>query len=228
MTSTLRRRSIDVLSEIIVSFVGLRIVDVGCGDGTLVRALTRLGAQAVGIECGDAVLERARATLPVGQEIYLQGEATLLPLENESVDVVVFFNSLHHVPLSHQPTALVEAARVLTPGGKVIVHEPLAEGPFFDLIRPVEDETAARCAAYQTIRTTQALRFEQELFYLNSVCLQSYEDLATRLISAESSRVSLVAKQESRLRADMQRLGELNADGAYIFDQPSRINIGVK
>lgn len=43
--------------------------------------------------------------------------------------------------------SLAEAARVIRPGGLLIVMEPLAEGGFFDALRIVEDETAVRVAA---------------------------------------------------------------------------------
>jgi hypothetical protein len=40
---------------------------------------------------------------------------------------------------------------VLRPGGEVIVIEPLAEGPYFEVMRPVEDETEIRRAAMAAI-----------------------------------------------------------------------------
>src|SRR3954469_25166491 len=74
------------------------VVDVGCGDGSLVRHLARRGARAVGVEIGQEPLERARARPPVGGERYEQGGPQSLPLDAASADVVVFANSLHHVP----------------------------------------------------------------------------------------------------------------------------------
>jgi ubiquinone/menaquinone biosynthesis C-methylase UbiE len=55
-----------------------------------------------------------------------------LPFAAAAFDLVLLFNSLHHVPVDRQGAALAEAARVLRPGGDLLVAEPLAEGPWFD------------------------------------------------------------------------------------------------
>src|SRR3954447_23970558 len=87
----------------------------------------------------------------VGGERSLEGGAQALPLEDASADVVVFANSLHHVPGDLLDAALGEAARVLRPGGLLYLPEPVAEGPYFELVRAVDDETAVRAAAHAAI-----------------------------------------------------------------------------
>src|SRR3954463_12998872 len=127
------------------------VVDVGCGDGSLVRWLERNGARAIGIEVADEPLARAREHDRVGRERYEQAGAQALPLVDACADAVLFVNSLHHVPGELLEAALAEAARVLRPGGLLYVQEPLAEGPYFELLRPVDDETAVRAAAHAAI-----------------------------------------------------------------------------
>src|ERR671922_919214 len=87
----------DVLDEILPAGDTV-VVDVGCGDGALVRHLARRGSRAIGVEVGDEPLARARAHEPVGGERYEQAAAQALPLEDGVADAVVFANSLHHVP----------------------------------------------------------------------------------------------------------------------------------
>src|SRR3954468_4299118 len=70
------------------------VVDVGCGDGALVRHLARRGARPIGVEGGEEPLRRARAHEPAGAERYERGVAQALPLEDASADAVVFANSL--------------------------------------------------------------------------------------------------------------------------------------
>jgi ubiquinone/menaquinone biosynthesis C-methylase UbiE len=91
------RSARDVLDETLPAGAPV-VVDVGCGDGALVRHLARRGARAIGVEPGAQPLARARASEPVGGERYEEGGADALPLEDASADVVVFANSLHHVP----------------------------------------------------------------------------------------------------------------------------------
>ena len=105
MNSYPRRESTDVVREFL-SLPDARVLDVGCGDGSLVRMMVREGAQATGLEISDSQLARARAESPVGGESYRVGRAEALPFEGKIFDVVVFFNSLHHVPIEFQEKAL--------------------------------------------------------------------------------------------------------------------------
>jgi len=138
------------------------VLDVGCGEGWLVRRLSSAGARAVGLDPLPVALERARrddASAPPGR--YIEGGAEALPFRDACFDAVVFFNSLHHVPVESLDVALGEAARVLRPGGVVYVQEPLARGPFFELARAVEDETEVRAAAQNALAQAAAGRFAQ-------------------------------------------------------------------
>ncbi len=135
-----------------------RAVDIGSGDGTMVRFLTRQGARATGIECGALQLEKAHAAEAVGDERYVEGVGQALPLPDASADLVTFINSLHHVPVAEQGKALEEAARVLVDGGDLFIAEPLAEGPLFELVQPIDDETEVRAAAYRRNRARGPLR----------------------------------------------------------------------
>src|ERR1700720_4419682 len=83
----------------LVPVEGRRIVDVGCGDGALVRALARRGGKVTGLEIDARALGPALSAPTVADERYLEGRAEALPLADRSVDMVVFFNSLHHVPI---------------------------------------------------------------------------------------------------------------------------------
>ena len=59
----------------------------------------------------------AKAADPEHVDSYVDGVGQDLPVEDSSADVVVFSYSLHHVPAEHIADALVEAKRVLRPGG---------------------------------------------------------------------------------------------------------------
>src|ERR1700741_233587 len=72
---------------------GKTVVDIGCGDGALVRRLITAGANAIGV---DVETGRALAGAPAGR--YLVGGAESIPLPGASVDVAVLMRSLHHVP----------------------------------------------------------------------------------------------------------------------------------
>jgi SAM-dependent methyltransferase len=83
------------------------VLDVGCGEGALLRAVTADGmVRGVGLEPEDAAAERARAA---GLEVQ-PGRAEALPFGDGSFDVVTLEYVAHHI--EHLPRALREAARV--------------------------------------------------------------------------------------------------------------------
>jgi len=125
------------------------VLDVGCGRGALARRLVGEGLAVTGIDPTPDAIAAAQESVPEAQFSVAGAEA--LPFDPGSFDACVFLNSLHHVPVSLMGQALHEALRVLRPGGEVIVVEPLAEGPFFEVMRPVEDETEIRRAAMAAI-----------------------------------------------------------------------------
>lgn len=210
-----------------VALKGRQAVDVGSGDGTFVRVMTREGAHATGIECGAMQIEKAHAAPRVGDERYLEGVGQALPLPDASADLVTFVNSLHHVPVAEQANALKEAARVLKDGGDLYIAEPLAEGPLFDLVSPIDDETQVRAAAYREIQRAGDYGFEavSETRFLQPRRLESYEAIRDTMISIDPSRKARVEAMDTELRANFARLATKLADGGYELVQPVRVNL---
>jgi ubiquinone/menaquinone biosynthesis C-methylase UbiE len=206
---------------------GARVLEVGCGDGALVRLMTREGATVTGIEIDEGKLDRARAAEAAGEERYRVGRGEALPFEAGSFDLIVFFNSLHHVPVSLQDLALSEAARVLKPGGRLCVVEPLAEGALFELMRPVDDETEVRAAAYQALhRASEKGPFveEKEYRYDSPYAYASFETLKERSLAVDESRREAFEAREAELRVHFERAAE-RVDGEYRFSHPNRMNL---
>lgn len=134
----------------VLSETGARdVLDIGCGGGEMARVLVQAGHAVTGIDPAPQAIAAARERVPEAR--FVIGGAEALPFGPGSFDACVFLNSLHHVPVPLMETALREALRVLRPGGEVIVVEPLAEGPFFEVMRPVEDEADIRRAAIAAI-----------------------------------------------------------------------------
>lgn len=92
-------------------------LDVGCGEGRFCRLLSARGVRMVGVDPTLALIERARALDPKGD--YRVGIGEALPAENASFDMVVSYLTLIDIP--DYRTAIGEMARVLRPGGSLLV-----------------------------------------------------------------------------------------------------------
>jgi len=207
---------------------GRDVLDVGCGEGWLARRLASAGARAVGLDPSAAALERARGDDPSDEAVrYVEGAAEALPFADGSFDVVIFFNSLHHVAPESMDAALGEAARVLRGDGRLYVQEPLAEGPSFELLRPVNDETPVRRAAQQALERALQERFVELVSrdVVLAVRHRDFDALRTHTINVDPSRAAAFSEHESHLHTAFEHLGRPLEGGGYEFDQAFRINL---
>lgn len=95
-------------------------LDVGCGNGRHTELLAERADRAVGLDVSGALLSIAKKRVP--SAAFLQGDATALPLERDSVGLAVYVATLHHVPGRElRRRSLDELARVLEPDGSAIV-----------------------------------------------------------------------------------------------------------
>lgn len=100
----------------------LDVVDIGCGDGYLALETARWAGHVIGIDRSEEVLERAKAMAArrrVTNIEWRKGDLERLPLHDASVDVALLSQALHHA--RDPERAVAEAARVLRPGGRLLV-----------------------------------------------------------------------------------------------------------
>jgi len=224
-----QRRNSDVISELL-NLQGKRVLDVGSGDGALARLLTRKGAKVTGIECNPRQLSKANATEKAGDERYLDGRGEAMPVDDESTDIVIFFNSLHHVPVEGQDQALIEASRVLIPNGQLYISEPVASGAYFEMMKPFDDETHVRAEALNAISRATETLFDQEreVTYFYPDIIADYETFAEETTRIDSARDELFKTRDVELRQAFDAYGVKQADGRFAFDQPMRVNLLIK
>jgi len=100
---------------------GERVLDLGCGAGRFLRALSEAGCEPVGVEIAEAALSRARVNAS-GAELHLMAQDSELPLPDGSIALVWCSEVIEHV--ADTANLLGEIHRVLGPGGRLLITTP--------------------------------------------------------------------------------------------------------
>ena len=104
----------------------LPMIDLGSGIGRLTPALAEaFGGPVWGVEPSAKMREIALAAGAPPEVRYVAGEAADIPLADDVVGGILMFLSLHHVP--DRAAAAVEIARVLRPGGRVLIQSGFSD-----------------------------------------------------------------------------------------------------
>ena len=223
--ASLEESTHNAMTERLLAPAGKRIVDVGCGEGALTLFLAGVGAQIVGIDPAGDKIESAAAAAGSAAEFRV-GVGEALPFDDRSLDVVLYSNSLHHVPPEAMRAALAEAARVLEPGGVLYAMEPLAVGAFHDVMSLWNDETEVRARAYEALEKAGDLGFEaeREVFYAAPRSYSDYADYAKILRRQNAKNAKAFAEIDGAIRERFERHAR-REDGLRVLDMSYRVNV---
>jgi ubiquinone/menaquinone biosynthesis C-methylase UbiE len=114
----------------------MRVLDVGCGTGVMIDALAARFETILGLDASLEMMSgvdrtpRMKLKKPV---LLVMGDAESLPFTDGSMDRIVCRSILHHAESVDR--ALAEVYRVLRPGGRVAVAEPMNDNPLLRLAR---------------------------------------------------------------------------------------------
>jgi SAM-dependent methyltransferase len=114
---------------------GARILDLGCGNGAIIRVARQAGySNIIGVDrSAEQVADAERLGIPGVRQGDLQD--AIAGVETESLDAVITFDVIEHLAREELVPLVDEIHRALRTGGCWLVHVPNAESPFFGRIR---------------------------------------------------------------------------------------------
>jgi ubiquinone/menaquinone biosynthesis C-methylase UbiE len=136
-----RRQALPQLHEV---FAGrdqrkLRLLDIGCGTGRFLDFLKQTWPRlpALGVDMSEPYVRHAKHHLKRWSRISLTvANAESLPVANESQDAVTSIFLFHELPPKVRRTVFRECARVLKPGGRLVLVDSLQHGDEPGYVRP--------------------------------------------------------------------------------------------
>lgn len=206
------------------------VLELGCGKADKTRLLAESGRvrEIVALEV-DAIQHAKNLKIDdLPQVRFDRGGAEAIPLPDASVDLVLMFKSLHHVPLAQMDRALAEIARVLKPGGLAWISEPVYAGELNEVFKLFHDEKIVREAAFAALcRAVDGgvLQSRQQLFFNTRSHFADFAQFDQRMIQVTHSDHRLSPELYAQVRACFERY--LGADGAT-FLNPQRVDLLVR
>ncbi|ODU10216.1 MAG: methyltransferase type 11 [Rubrivivax sp. SCN 71-131] len=217
---------LDLFAELLPLGRGLDVVELGCGNARLARALLRRfpGCRVTGLEVDTRQHAKNLADPQPGLEFVAAG-AQAIPRPDASFDLALMLKSLHHVPVEAMDAALAEVRRVLRPQGWLLVSEPVYAGALNEIVRLFNDEGAVRAAAQAALDRALAgggwnavleRRFDAPVHY------RDFADFERRMIDVTFAEHHLDDATRAAVRARFQP--HRGADGAA-FTRPMHLRL---
>lgn len=222
----LLREELDLLDDL-VPLNEQRIIELGCGNARMARALLQrhAGSQVVGLEV-DEVQHAKNVANPQQRLVFMAGSAEAVPFPDSSFDGAMMLKSLHHVPLDGMDQALAEVARVVKPGGWFYVSEPIFGGALNEIVRLYNDENTVRRAAQAALdravaRGTHWTEWTERRF-AQPAHFQDWAEFEQRMLYPSFANHDITPALAERVR--MAFMPHMTADGAH-FVRPMHVRL---
>jgi SAM-dependent methyltransferase len=111
------------------------VAEICCGSGEGLHLLGNRAGLGVGVDVSVLMLNAARCRIPDAYRLFVQGDATRLPLGDQRFDAVLMLGGIHHV--NDRERLFAEVHRILKPNGRFIWREPVDDFALWRGIRRI-------------------------------------------------------------------------------------------
>ncbi len=199
------------------------LIDAGCGNMHLSKALANRGAHVLAIDPDPIQAAKNNAAEITPNVGFAETGADQIPVESQSVDGVLFPYSLHHVPQELHEAVFAECLRILRPDGFVYIMEPVASGELNEVMQLFHDERQVRDAAQRAIDAFGVPNFSQAdvIEYSNKVSYDSWDSFAARY--AGKSFNTHYTEEQVRAEPVREKFIEVGEHRDFQFESPMRV-----
>ena len=211
----------------LLSLDNKHILELGCGSAEITRNIATSGANRniTALEVDEIAHANNLQITDLPNVTFALAGAQEIPLDNDSVDVVFMFKSLHHVPIELMEPSMREIRRVLKPGGLAYISEPVFAGDFNQVLRLFHDEQKVREAAFRTVQkmvTEGFFSLVKETFFNVPVRYENFAEFENHTINATHSHHRLDEKLYALVKQRFEQ--HVGDDGAH-FLVPIRVDL---
>ena len=215
------------LMQEILPLASATVLELGCGKAEKTR---QLASNFADIEIWalevDEIQHQRNLAMDVGSKLhFLLGGAESIPLPEASVDIVLMFKSLHHVPLAMLDKAMNEIARVLRPGGLAWISEPVYAGDLNEVFRLFHDEKQMREAAFAAICQaveSGLLVSKKQLFFNTRSYFETFSQFDQRMIQVTHTHHQL---EPALYQLVKRKFESFMTEGGATFFNPQRVDL---
>lgn len=203
------------------------ILELGCGTAMHTRDIASAGSgrHVTALEVDEIAHGNNMQISDLPNVTFVLAGAEAIPLSDASVDIVLMFKSLHHVPVEEMDRAMQEIKRVLRPGGLAYISEPIFAGEFNEILRLFHDESRVRQAAFDAVsKAVDEGHFDlaEEVFFNSPMAFENFADFEDKILNATHTRHNLT--EDVYAQVQQRFAANLDADGAR-FLMPMRVDL---
>ncbi|MEE8119825.1 MAG: class I SAM-dependent methyltransferase [Gammaproteobacteria bacterium] len=156
----------EVLQEVVdLEKLGV-VAEVCCGTGEAFALFEHSISKGVGIDVSSSMLHKGKSSFDNSRLHFVQGDATQLPLAEDSFDTVIMLGGVHHVP--DRIALFRQVFKILKPGGTYIWREPVSDFWLWKILRaivyrvsPILDHATERPLTWnETVPLLEEIGFE--------------------------------------------------------------------
>ncbi len=213
-------RNMEVIDETFFPIKNKKILDVGCGRGSLLKALENRSAVPTGIDINDQSLAEARRRCNKVEMRHAGAEDVVF--EDNVFDGAVFLYALHHIPEDVIQKGLENVLNCTKQGCPVLILEPLNFGSYFEVFRPLEDETEVCHNALMELHSfieNRKGRLNSAFEYMTFSRVSSIEKIIAEAMTVDPKRAERVNTVADEM-ADLFNKKVQNRNGHLVLEQP--------